>query len=151
MYGLDYTILRYSNVYGPRQDSKGEGGVVAIFSDKLANQESPFIFGDGMQTRDVIFVEDVAKANVAALTAPSGVYNVSSGHNVTVNHLYEMIVTSLGKTVEPIYKEEREGDIRHSVLDNTITQKKLNWKPQYLLEDGLNLTLRFYMENLANI
>lgn len=151
LYGLDYTILRYSNVYGPRQDSKGEGGVVAIFSDKLANQESPFIFGDGMQTRDFIFVEDVAKANVAALTAPSGVYNVSSGHNVTVNHLYEMIVTSLGKTVEPIYKEEREGDIRHSVLDNTITQKKLNWKPQYLLEDGLNLTLRFYMENLANI
>lgn len=147
IYGIDYTILRYSNVYGPRQDAHGEGGVVAIFSDKIAAGEPPVIFGDGEQTRDFIFVKDVAAANAAALTNGSGmVLNVASSEKISVNELFTKMAAVSGKDLQAAYLDTREGDIRHSLLDNTLTKESLNWEPKYGLEAGLKETLDFYLK-----
>lgn len=151
LFGIDYTVLRYSNVYGPRQDSKGEGGVVAIFSDKISNGEQPTIFGDGNQTRDFIFVGDVARANVAALTSESGTYHVSSGNYITINQLFDCMMETSSNKCAPIYKKERDGDIRNSVLDYTTTLEKLNWRPLVTLKEGLDRTLEFYKKSYAKI
>lgn len=144
-FGLDYTILRYANVYGPRQDAHGEGGVIAIFSDCLANGKAPTIFGDGEQTRDFVYVEDVADANVRALTmGHNQTLNVSSGEEITVNKLFETMQEAAGTSLEVNYKEERSGDIRKSVLCNKVTQEQLNWNPETSLLEGLQNTLNFY-------
>jgi len=144
-FGLDYTILRYANVYGPRQDAHGEGGVIAIFSDCLANGKAPTIFGDGEQTRDFVYVEDVAAANVSALSlGHNQTLNVSSGEEITVNKLFETMQEAAGTSLEVNYKEERSGDIRKSVLCNKVTKEQLNWNPKTSLLEGLQNTLNFY-------
>ncbi|MCM3571134.1 NAD-dependent epimerase/dehydratase family protein [Neobacillus mesonae] len=144
LYHLPYSILRYSNVYGPRQDAKGEGGVVAIFSDLLAENKAPVIFGDGEQTRDFIFVRDVAAANVKALkTKENIIAHVSSGSRISINQLVEMMRTASGASILPIYKQERLGDIRHSILVNDETKLLLDWEPSTELFEGLQETLRF--------
>ena len=147
IYGIEYTILRYANVYGPRQDANGEGGVVAIFSDKIVANVVPTIFGDGEQTRDFIFVKDVAAANVKALeNGNSMILNVSSGEKISVNELFAAMNKIGQKDIQAKYVEVREGDIRHSLLDNTLTKENLNWKPSYSLEEGLKETLEFYIK-----
>ena len=145
IYGLDYTALRYSNVFGPRQDTKGEGGVVAIFSEKIAHNETPVIYGDGHQSRDFIYVEDVANANIAALTKGSRmVLNVSRNDSITVNELFEIMNKITGASLSPIYEPARSGDIRDSTLCNEQTIRELDWSPEYTLKDGLGKTLEFY-------
>ncbi|MQK95329.1 NAD-dependent epimerase/dehydratase family protein, partial [Escherichia coli] len=84
LYGLDYTILRYSNVYGPRQRTEGDAGVIAIFTKKILNGENPIIFGDGNQTRDFVFVKDVAKANLLSIKSKNGIYNIGSGKETRI-------------------------------------------------------------------
>ncbi|MFS0656772.1 NAD-dependent epimerase/dehydratase family protein [Bacillus sp. 179-C3.3 HS] len=149
LYGLDYSILRYSNVYGPRQDALGEGGVVSIFSDKFAKQEAPFIFGNGEQTRDFIYVGDLAAANVAALTAQSNVcLNVSSGDSITVNELFQTMKRVTKSHLEPIYKPERPGDIVHSTLANEKTKQVLAWEPVVSLQEGLTRTISYYEQEV---
>lgn len=148
LYQLDYTILRYSNVYGPRQDAKGEGGVVAIFSDKISNDEIPTIFGDGNQTRDFVFVEDVAQANVQALKYGSEkILNVSSSERTTINDLFTSMTKELNKSFVPLYKEERQGDIKDSSLSNKETRAILKWEPNFSLKKGLKKTLNYYVVN----
>src|SRR5699024_5574175 len=113
IYGIDYTVFRYANIYGPRQDAHGEGGVVAIFSDKIYAGESITIYGDGMQTRDFVYVKDVADANIKALKEAGGmVLNISTCEKTTVNDLLETMVSLSGKEMKPHYAEERVGDIR---------------------------------------
>lgn len=144
-FGINYTILRYANVYGPRQDANGEGGVIAIFSDALAKGNSPTIYGDGEQTRDFIYVEDVADANVKALTkGHNQILNVSSGEEITVNNLFEEMQKAAGTKLTVIYEEERSGDIRKSVLCNKVTKEQLDWNPSTSLFAGLQNTLNFY-------
>ncbi len=146
LYNLDYTILRYANVYGPRQDPKGEGGVIAIFVDKMLNGERPVIYGDGEQTRDFVYVEDIVKANLKALTRGDGeLVNISSNTQHSVNDVYRIINEILETNLEPIYKEERKGDIKHSFLDNSKARKVLNWEPEYDLLSGLNKTIDYYL------
>lgn len=141
-YDVDYTILRYANVYGPRQDAAGEGGVVSIFIKKMLNNESPVIFGNGEQTRDFIYVEDVAGANIAALERDCrGVFNISSNHKLTINSLVEEINSLLNTKLAPIHKKIRTGDILHSCLNNQVAQKKLGWKPKFTLKEGLRKTI----------
>lgn len=145
LYGIDYTVFRYSNVYGPRQDSTGEGGVVAIFCESMIKGVIPEIFGDGTQTRDFIFVKDVAKANVVAIHAlDNDIYNCCTGQEVSVNELYRTISGDLSFDHEPIQKAPREGDIYRTFM----TYKKLNdaigWAPSYNLENGVAETLDFY-------
>lgn len=143
-YQLPYSILRYSNVYGPRQDAKGEGGVVSIFSEQVKEKTTPTIFGDGEQTRDFIYVKDVAKANVKALKIKENIcVNISSNTMLTINELWKKMKDSAGVELGVHYQEARAGDIRHSILCNLETESILNWKPVTKLETGLRETLSY--------
>lgn len=145
LYGLDYTILRYANVYGIRQDPKGEGGVVSVFVDRLLNNRTPAIFGDGEQTRDFIYVKDIVSANLAALRKTgSGLYNISRNEQTTVNALLRTMCDLLGHPFSPEYREPRAGDIVHSRLDNRAAIAELGWKPVYGLREGLKETCDYY-------
>ncbi len=147
MYGFKFTILRYANVFGVRQDPKGEGGVVSIFTDKLLHGETPIIFGDGEQTRDFVYVGDIAGANIAALTAGDGeIINVSTCKKTTVNELVDIM--SEGK-VRAEYREARKGDILHSYLDNTKLRTVLCYEPRYTLTEGVKLTMDYYRKKLG--
>lgn len=147
-YGIDYTVLRYSNVYGPRQDAKGEGGVVAIFSERLSQNQECIIYGDGFQTRDFIFVEDVANANVKALEKGSDfVLNVATSHRISINDLFTVVKEHSGANVEPIYIDIRDGDIKHSVLSNKTTIDVLEWGITHTLDEGIKKTIEYYKES----
>lgn len=150
LYGLSWTALRYANVYGPRQDAQGEGGVVAVFIDKLLHNQRPQIFGDGEQTRDFVYVKDVAAANVAALSAGDNqILNISTGKASTVNELYSLLKQTIGSALEPEYAPPRPGDIVHSYLDNSKAVARLNWQPQYELARGLKETVEHYLRGNA--
>jgi len=145
LYNMKYTIFRYSNVYGIRQDPKGEGGVVSIFLYKLLNEKTPYIFGDGEQTRDFIYVKDVVEANVLALyRGDNEIINISTKRAVSVNELYKIIKQIIGSSVEVEYKPVREGDILHSYLNNTIANEKLGWNITFGLDEGLRETIQYY-------
>lgn len=146
LYGLDYTILRYSNVYGIRQDPKGEGGVISSFLSKLLLRENPTIFGDGEQTRDFIYVKDVVSANIAAITKGyRGTYNISCNSQLSVNRLLQLMCSIMDRPFEPQYESPREGDIIHSRLDNTKAIHDLRWRPSHDIESGLTETINYYL------
>lgn len=152
VYGLEYTVVRYSNVYGPRQDATGEGGVVAIFLDRLLRAESPAIYGNGEQTRDFVYVNDVARANLIALEKGSGeIVNISSGTRLSVNELYRLMNHITGAGLEPRYLPPRPGDILHSCLANKRATEVLGWEPEYSLVDGLEETLRWAKERSKGV
>lgn len=145
LYNIDYVSLRCSNVYGPRQDSSGEGGVVAIFCEKLLKGEGPFIYGDGEQIRDFVYVEDVARANLLAIENEiNGIFNICTNTKVTINALLETMDKILGKNTEAIYTDDREGDIRNSYMTYKKAKEKLGWEPEIALSDGLKKTIQFY-------
>ena len=149
---LRYSILRYANVYGPRQDPKGEAGVVSIFIDKILNNESPLIYGDGLQTRDFIYVKDVALANVMALESPdNGVFNVSSFKQTTIIDLLGIINEIVHKKISPLYNPMRHGDIIHSYLDNSLAFSILGWRPVHNLKTGIEELLHFVIEKHAEV
>nr|WP_307724664.1 GDP-mannose 4,6-dehydratase [Sporolactobacillus inulinus] len=142
-YDLHSSILRFSNVYGPRQDADGEGGVVSIFSDRIQKGTPPMIYGDGDQTRDFIFVEDVARAVVAGLSVKENLcVNVSSQTAISINDLFQLMKDVSGSDLEVYYGPKRSGDIRHSMLSNEKAKELLHWKPEVSLKDGLRMTLR---------
>ncbi len=142
-WGLDFTVLRYANVYGPRQDALGEGGVVAVFADRIRRCEQLTVFGDGEQTRDFIHVHDVARANLAAVSSAGGrVLNISTGQATSVNKLVALFKRLTRRALSVTFAAERPGDIRHSYLDNSKARSELDWTPQYDLETGLKQTLR---------
>lgn len=134
-------ILRYFNIFGPRQDpSSAYSGVISIFVDRLMEGTAPLIFGDGEQTRDFVFVKDVVQANLLAAqsTHASGkVFNIATGRQVTINHLFYTLRDIVGIKLEPTYKPARSGDIRYSYGDATQVQKHLGWSAQIELETGL--------------
>ncbi|MDT7924262.1 MAG: NAD-dependent epimerase/dehydratase family protein [Chlorobiota bacterium] len=143
LYGIEAVVLRYTNVYGPRQNPKGEAGVVAIFLGKLLAGEPPLIYGDGEQTRDYIYVEDVARANLAALEpAASGVYNCSTGVETSVNALLHMLQQLTGRWIAPQYCAARPGELRRSVCSPERLRRELGWCPQVPLPEGLFRTLQ---------
>ncbi|MBG9941037.1 NAD-dependent epimerase/dehydratase family protein [Brevibacillus formosus] len=145
---LDYTILRYANVYGMRQEPYGEGGVVSIFINKILQDQSPVIFGNGNQTRDFIYVKDVVAANMAALTTGSkGVYNISCNAPISVNDLCGIVLKITNKKITPVYKAAKPGDIEHSYLDNRLAYKELCWKPEYNIYEGIKEIYDYYLEN----
>lgn len=145
MYGMEFTILRYANVYGIRQDPQGEGGVISIFIDKALGTNPIAIFGDGEQTRDYIYVEDVARANLAALHAGDGeVFNIGTGVHTTLNQLVTKLQEISGRTLEVVYETERLGDIKDSYFSVNKAKNGLQWVPQVSLEEGLRKTYQFY-------
>jgi UDP-glucose 4-epimerase len=147
--GLDYTILRYANVYGERQDPRGEGGVVSIFTERLLRGSTPIIFGDGEQTRDFIYVGDVASANLAAIDRGSkGIYNISCNEQTSVNELLRTMCELVGTPFAPHYHDARPGDIIHSCLDNRRANRDLGWSPRVSLRDGVQATITYYRDRI---
>ncbi len=149
-YGLDYTILRYANVYGPRQNPHGEAGVVAIFTEGMLKDQPLTINGDGKYIRDYVFVEDVANANMLAMDNGRAItYNIGTGTAVDVNELFELTkkVNSYEKEAE--HGPERPGDLRKSVLNSELAKKELNWNPHFTLEQGLILTHEYFESKLS--
>lgn len=145
LYGLKYTILRYANAYGPRQDPKGEGGVVSIFVDQMLAEKRPQIFGDGEQTRDFIHVYDIVKANLLALNRGDNILaNISTGSRDSVNDLVANLNELLPYNLEPVYKKARAGEIRHSSLANEEAKALLGWTPDYDFKAGLKQTVEYY-------
>lgn len=139
LFNLDYVIFRYSNVYGPRQSAHGEAGVVSIFNDRMRADEDIFIDGDGEQTRDFIYVKDVANANyIAAVGNVRNItMNVSTNEKTSVNELFGEMKKYLGYSREAKHREARVGDIRDSRLDNTLLKSSTSWKCEYSLTQGL--------------
>lgn len=140
-YGLNYTILRYANVYGPRQNPFGEAGVVAIFVNKLLKNENPLINGDGKQTRDYVFVEDVVKANVFTLdTEDSEIFNVGTGIETSVNELFIKLNSIAGNKAKEKHGSAPKGEQMRSVITSGKLFKKFNWKPSVKIDEGLQNT-----------
>lgn len=149
MHGLDFTILRYGNVYGPRQDPLGEAGVIAIFARQILLHEPVRIDWDGEQQKDYVFVGDVARANLLALTAGDGeTYCVAYGKGTSVNALYQGLVNEIGHEVEIRRAPKRPGDIYLTYFDCSKAQRKLGWKAEVGLEEGLRRTVDFFRESL---
>ena len=149
--GLDYTVLALANVYGPRQDPHGEAGVVAIFAGKLLAGETPTIFGDGNQTRDFVFVDDVVDAFARARYGGSGLLaNVGTGAETTVNDLFATMARLTGFTEPADYAPARPGELQRSALDPSLVSAELGWKPLHTLEDGLARTLDWFQAREAS-
>jgi UDP-glucose 4-epimerase len=145
--GLDYTILRYANVYGPRQNPKGEAGVVAIFSRQMLAGERPTIFGDGTKTRDYVYVGDVVAANLSAMVEKRGSgrsYNIGLGCEVSDRQIFELVRNAVGATVEPILASKRPGEIDRICLDASLAKAELGWEPTVSLDEGMARTVAFY-------
>jgi UDP-glucose 4-epimerase len=144
-YGLKYVSLRYANVYGPRQDPHGEAGVVAIFTQKMLRNEQPIINGDGEQTRDFVFVKDVAEANLLALSKDIvGCYNIGTGQEVSVNQLFDRLVKLTEAKVKKVHGPAKEGEQKRSVLDARKAKEVLGWIPRVKLDEGLAQTVAFF-------
>lgn len=140
LYGASHVALRYANVYGPRQDPQGEAGVVAIFFGRLAAGEPCRIFGDGLQTRDYVYVADVVRATLAAADHDGGVFNIGTGRETTVLDLYDACRRVAGNNTEPEFAPPRLGEARRSVVDASLAARELGWKPAVSLEEGLAAT-----------
>jgi len=141
-FGLPYVALRYANVYGPRQSSKGEAGVVAIFIDRLLSENSPIINGDGKQTRDYVFVGDVVAANLAALRTPFiGAVNIGTGQETDVVTICRSLRAGLGSSIEATHGPAKTGEQRRSCLAVGFAAKVLSWRPITSLDQGLQKTI----------
>jgi UDP-glucose 4-epimerase len=144
-YGLNHTILRYANVYGPRQNPLGEAGVVSIFTNKLLNNENPIINGSGEQTRDYVFVEDVVKANVLNLNNESSdIYNIGTGIETNVNKLFRKLNLIAGERAKERHGPAAKGEQLRSVITSNKLYKKFNWKPSININEGLKMTFDYF-------
>ncbi|MDH5762723.1 MAG: NAD-dependent epimerase/dehydratase family protein [Nitrospinota bacterium] len=147
-FGIQPAILRYSNVYGPRQDPHGEAGVVAIFCQRLLKSQPPVIFGDGEQTRDFVSVFDVVSANVKALSGDcQGVFNVGTGVETSVNTVTALLIEASDKALSPQHNPPRMGEQRRSSIHYGKFHKTHGWKPSRPLKEGLKETLEFFAQS----
>jgi UDP-glucose 4-epimerase len=148
--GLQVVSLRYANVYGPRQDPEGEAGVVAIFIQKMLNNEQAVINGNGRQTRDFVFVDDVVEANLAVMGQETqGTYNVGTGVETSINDLFRILIQHTGSTCKEVHGPAKKGEQTRSVIDNTKLRHELSWEPRADLSDGLKKTVEYFRERLA--
>ncbi len=151
-FGLDYTVLRYANIYGPRQDFHAEEGrVIAIFASRMLAGKPVTVDGDGEQSRDMLHVGDAVTANLAALERGSGgTYHISSGDAVSINDLYRKLAHLTGYTLFPHYGPPRKGDVYRIALDNSRALRDLGWEPRIDLEEGLSLTVDYFREQISS-
>lgn len=148
LYGLPYVVLRYGNVYGPRQSSQGEAGVFAIFSEQMLNGIRPTIYGDGSKVRDYVYVEDVVRANLAALERGTGeVFNIGTGVPTTDYEVFCLVRDLLGrKPLEPTYTSKRLGEIDKICLDISKARLLLDWMPKVALHEGAQRTVEYFQK-----
>lgn len=147
-HGLSFTILRYGNVFGPRQNPHGEAGVVAIFCNRLLNGQAPVINGDGEQTRDYVFVGDVVRANLMVIDqSSSGIFNVGTGQETTVNELTRSLLRIAKSNIGVVNAPGRDYEQRRSCLDYKKIKDSLDWNPKVSLEEGLVETYEFFKNN----
>ncbi len=149
IYNLDYTILRYANVYGIRQDPKGEGGVISIFLEKLLRKESPIIFGDGSAKRDFIYVEDIVGANIKAMEKGNKeTFNIGTGKYISIKDLAQIMIEKINPKEKEKYEKERKGDIQASYFNIDKAKNILEWHPNYGVEEGVEKTITYYKKDL---
>jgi UDP-glucose 4-epimerase len=147
---LSYTVLRYSNVYGPRQNPKGEAGVVAIFTRQMLHAERPTIFGKGDKTRDYVYVADVVVANLLAMEKSiNGVYNIGTGVETSDQEMFDLLAGLTEYRDNPHYAPVRKGEIYRISLDSSKARKEISWQPQFLLGEGLKETVTYYRSTLG--
>lgn len=149
VYGLNTVALRYFNVFGPRQDPRSEyAAVVPKFITRLMNGRPPVIYGDGEQTRDFTYVDNVVQTNLlAARKDEVGTFNVGCGERVSINELARSLTEITGREVEPVHDDPREGDVKHSQADISKIRERLGYSPEVSLREGLEKTVRWYIEN----
>ena len=142
VYGIDFVILRYANIFGPRQNPHGEAGVVAIFAGQMLREEVPTVFGDGTKTRDYVFVEDIARANLLALSKGEGeICNLGCGAQISDYEIFDVIRRDVGFDREPQYAPKRPGEIEHIALDARRAALQLGWNPKVGLAEGIAKTV----------
>lgn len=148
--GIQTVCLRYANVYGPRQDPEGEAGVVAIFIQKILNSEQPIINGNGRQTRDFVFVDDVVEANLAVMGQQiKGVYNVGTGVETSINELFRMIADYTGASSKEVHGPAKKGEQQRSLVDSSKIRQELGWEVKVDLAEGLKRTVAYFREHLS--
>lgn len=144
-YGIIPVCLRYANVYGPRQNGLGEAGVVAIFIEKFLANEQPIINGDGLQTRDFVYVGDVVAANLLALAYPrAGIFNIGTGQETDILTIYRQLQAITGSPLDPVHGPAKPGEQRRSALDSSLARQRLGWQPEISLAEGLARTVRAF-------
>lgn len=141
---FEVTHLRVGNVYGPGQDPRGEAGVVAIFTEAMLSGDRPRIFGDGRQTRDYVYVGDVARAFALALRGPQGIYNIGTGRETCLSWLFERLAQATGFRGSPTYLPPVPGELRRNVLDCEWARRRLRWEPKIELREGLSTTVDWF-------
>jgi UDP-glucose 4-epimerase len=145
LYGLQYVVLRYGNVYGPRQNSQGEAGVFAIFCEQMLAGIQPVMYGNGKKWRDYVYIDDVVRANIAALNHGQGeMFNIGNGVPTTDYEVFALVRDMLGKKIEPNYTSVRPGEIEKIVLDVSKAARILGWKPEIPIAEGAKRTVEFF-------
>ena len=144
-YGLKFSALRYSNVYGPRQNPKGEAGVISIFSTLMLKNKQPIIFGDGSQIRDYVYIKDVVAANLAVLTkGDNEAFNIGTGIETDVNGIFSVLKDAIGYPKDAKHIEAKPGDLQKNVLDNSKAKTILDWTPKFNLKEGIRQTVEWF-------
>lgn len=144
-YGIDFVSLRYANVYGPRQNPFGEAGVVAIFTERLLADKETIINGDGTQTRDFVFVDDVVESNLLALNYPKNdIFNIGTGKETDINCIFRLLKKITGSKQKEVHAPPKPGEQQRSVLDCSKAARLLKWKPKYTLQEGITKTVEFF-------
>ena len=152
LYDIDYTILRYANVYGLKNNKTIRGGVISNFISRMTMNQQPIIYGDGTQIRDYIYVMDIVNANINAMSrGGEEIINVGTGQRVSLNKLYSYLTTTLNVKVKPLYMEPQPGDIKMSYFNIEKSNYILQWQPNYLIEVALGEMIKLYNNNIDNI
>lgn len=146
LYGLDYVVFRYSNVYGPRQISKSEAGVISIFINQILNGDTCWVNGDGEQVRDYVFVADVVEANLQALDCPTGCINIGTGQTTSVNELIEILSGITGRSVLHQHRPAIPGEVLKNVLDASRARSLLTWEPRVSIQKGIRQTFDYFSQ-----
>lgn len=150
-YGIKFVALRYGNVYGPRQNYLSEAGVISIFISRILEGKECIIFGDGEQTRDFIYIDDVVEANISFINNEvTGIFNVGTEKETSVNRIYEIISKNINRECKKIYGQERKGEVKRSCLSIEKIHKIINWYPKVNIEDGIKKTIEWFVRNNLN-
>jgi len=148
VFGLPFISLRLANVYGPRQNSKGEAGVVAIFCDKMLEGKQPIINGNGKQTRDFVYVDDVVEASILAMKSKkSGIYNIGTGKETDINTIFRKLKKLTASNCKKVHGPAKPGEQKRSCLDYSKAKRELGWRPEYSVERGLEEVVRWFQKH----